>query len=976
MTGFRYSKIVLAFAVGLLVSLPFVVNFRVNSEQLTPSPTPAHSPTPTPSVTPTLSPTPTPTPGTQNFHQWGSVTLFNGLPSDNVRSIAQTPDGVMWFGTDSGLARFDGRTIQAVPLGDAGLAKVFALKIGLDGRLWIGTEKGAFLYTDQKFFAVAGSSQFSINAVLPGEPTLLSTGDGPIYRVSVNADGSTQTFEAFQDTPGRVTTIAGSGGKYIVGTAGDGRHLYEVRDGITSDNKYDQPSSVNALAQDTTGNAWLGGDAGKTGSGLYSLNDLTAPKKLGKELGNVLSIEPDANGGAWVGTAKNGLYKFHGAEQVEHFTFENTSGGLRSNIINSIFLDREGVVWLGTNRGVCRYDGSSPFIRTVSDNANSNFVRTLYCGHDGRILAGTNRGLFVFDGEKWSAKPGLPQKAIYAISEDKGGNLLFGGPAGVFNSSGRQSSDGDTRAFAAFRGKTYAAVFERGLQDLNDAKSSGILSGTNPTALYSAGETLWIGTSDGSVYSFDGSKTNTDAAFAVLRGAAIRKITRSDDSSIWIAGSKGIFRYSEGALESVVANYDVRDLITDRTDIWAATVNGGLLHIGRDDLFGWIVSDLNVEQGMPSQQVFALLKSENGIMIGTNRGVVNYTPGQVVPKVVVSRVLSRRLYQPEEWRKTIGLEYPENSMLVEVAGQSSRTFPEQFQYAYLLKNAGGDLIEKRLSHDSQYSPSNLKPGEYTIEARAFNKDLFFSEPVAIHFTVPRSPFPWTATALGALLVIALIALIWAMIERRRIAERNAELAAARFDLANEAERERSRIARDLHDQTLADLRNLMMMSDMLSPPNAEFRSEIESVSTEIRRICEDLSPSVLENVGLVAALEFLLTRTAEGHKFTTSDDANELVKFPVIVQLHIYRIAQEILTNINHHSDATHVEMSVEVFADARFLLTIRDNGSIFDPEAAAGKGRGIANIRSRAALIGANIEWRESGEGGNLFSMELTSAV
>ncbi|HEX3102621.1 MAG TPA: ATP-binding protein, partial [Pyrinomonadaceae bacterium] len=600
---------------------------------------------------------------------------------------------------------------------------------------------------------------------------------------------------------------------------------------------------------------------------------------------------------------------------------------------------------------------------------------TLYRGRDGRILAGTNRGLFSFDSKKWANVPGFPPKAIYAISEDKSGNLLFGGPDGVFSSSGKQFTDGDTRAFAAFGGKIYAAIFQRGLQDLNDTKATGILSGTNPTALFAAGETLWIGTSDGTIYSFNGHKTSTDPVFDVLRGAAIRKITRGDENAIWIAGSKGIFRYSDGALESIVTNYDVRDLIADGSDVWAATVNGGLLHIGRDELFGWIVSDLNVEQGMPSQQVFALLKSENGLMIGTNRGVVNYSPVPVQPKVVISRVLSRRLYRPEEWNNLIRLDYPENSLLVEVAGQSSRTFPEQFQYAFLLKNAAGDLIEKRLSHDSQYSPSNLKPGEYTIEARAFNKDLLFSDPVAIHFSVSRAPFPWTATALGVLLVIALIALIWAMIERRRIAQRNKELAAARYDLANEAERERSRIARDLHDQTLADLRNLMMMSDRLSPPNTEFRSEIESVSTEIRRICEDLSPSVLENVGLVAALEFLLTRTTPEHNFSTSDDANELVKFPIIVQLHIYRIAQEVLTNINHHSDATHIEMSVEVSADARFLLTVRDNGSPFDPEVASGKGRGIANVRSRAALIDANIQW-EQYEGGNTFSLELAGKV
>ena len=293
-----------------------------------------------------------------------------------------------------------------------------------------------------------------------------------------------------------------------------------------------------------------------------------------------------------------------------HFTFENTSGGLRSNIdLFDLSPTARGVVWIGTNRGVCRYDGSSPFIRTVSDDVNSNFVRTLYRGRDGRILAGTNRGLFTFDGEKWTAVSGFPPKPVYTIGEDKSGSLLFGGPDGVLNNVGKQMAEGDTRAFVSFRGKNYAAIFERGLQDLSDTKLPAVLGNTNPTALYAAGDTLWIGTSDGSVYSFDGHTTNTDPAFDVLQGAAIRKIMLGDDGTLWIAGSKGIFRYTESKLQSVVPNYDVRDLILDGSDLWAATVNGGLLHVGRDPLFGWIVSDLNVEQGMPSQQVFALAQT-------------------------------------------------------------------------------------------------------------------------------------------------------------------------------------------------------------------------------------------------------------------------------------------------------------------------------------------------------------------------------
>jgi signal transduction histidine kinase len=340
--------------------------------------------------------------------------------------------------------------------------------------------------------------------------------------------------------------------------------------------------------------------------------------------------------------------------------------------------------------------------------------------------------------------------------------------------------------------------------------------------------------------------------------------------------------------------------------------------------------------------------------------------------LIPTRILSQRAHDLGELASIIDLDYPQKSLLIEVAGLSSRTFPEEFQYSFVLTDSRGDIVDRRISNDPEYAPKDLLPGAYGVEAVAYDRNLLPSEPLDIRFSIARTPFPWTATALGILLVIAIIALVWAVMERRQIAFRNRELAAARSDLANEAERERSRIARDLHDQTLADLRNLMMMSDRLTPGNPEFRSEIESVSTEIRRICEDLSPSLLENVGLVSALEFLLTRSVANHRFTTSEDANDLVTFSVIVQLHIYRIAQEILTNITHHSDATLVEMSVDVSSGERFALTISDNGRYFRPADAIGVGRGISNIRSRANIINAEIRWAKRPAGGNIFSLEI----
>src|ERR1700761_260961 len=73
-----------------------------------------------------------------NLHQWGAVTLFHGLPSDHVRAIAQDGEGVMWFATDGGLAKYDGRRVQKVSDEALPSEHIRALKFDSDGTLWVG----------------------------------------------------------------------------------------------------------------------------------------------------------------------------------------------------------------------------------------------------------------------------------------------------------------------------------------------------------------------------------------------------------------------------------------------------------------------------------------------------------------------------------------------------------------------------------------------------------------------------------------------------------------------------------------------------------------------------------------------------------------------------------------------------------------------------------------------------------------------
>src|SRR5262245_55643226 len=95
---------------------------------------------------------------TLNLHRWGAVTLFHGLPSDRVNAIAEDASGVLWFGTDNGLVRYDGRNVEAAP-NEAELPsrKILALKLDHRGQLWIGTGKGAARLREDRFEVLPGT---------------------------------------------------------------------------------------------------------------------------------------------------------------------------------------------------------------------------------------------------------------------------------------------------------------------------------------------------------------------------------------------------------------------------------------------------------------------------------------------------------------------------------------------------------------------------------------------------------------------------------------------------------------------------------------------------------------------------------------------------------------------------------------------------------------------------------------------------
>jgi signal transduction histidine kinase/ligand-binding sensor domain-containing protein len=1027
-------------------------------------------PTPSPSPSPAPSPSPSPTPP-PNLHQWGAVTSFHGLPSDRTHAIAQTEFGVTWFATDGGLARYDGRRTNAINDDALPAGRVLALKVDDSGALWIGTDNGAARLANGKFDSIKETSGKVITAIITPERgrAIMASESGQIFDCRVqqaneqrqSAEGeqqreSRERFAAGQganisfvvkaipdqplqsadkDHPGllRFTSLAMVGDKLYAGTLSRG--VLEIENGEAKE-IVSKPRSffINAIDTDARDRLWVGARGGKDESAVFDQTDPLKPSRANASTGPVVAIARGAVDDVWIGTDGHGAFHLRDGKAIEHFTFEGTGGALRSDHIYGIFVDRQEVIWFATDKGVCRYDPHAMRTENISSDPIANYIRALWRTSKGQVLAGTNAGLFDYDTEakSWRAVTDLGRRIIYAISEDASGRVLIATSAGLFASTSSNDlrftkfnapsnlPQGDSvRAIANLNGVTYVGTYAYGVEKLAGAQRQLVWPETSAdnqlreiTCLgKDAADRLVIGTASAGIFFFDGKQTTTDAALDKLKGDAIWAAT-IEDGVLWFASAKGLYSFRNGELKEVAAGVNARALSLSgdqaRGQLWCATNGNGLLRVARDDQFGAISSRLDIEQGLPSQRVFAVISDRDAagresVIIGTNRGIVRYETETLAPTVLPARIIGQRIHQPDELRTGLHLDYPQNSLLLDVTAISSRTFPEQFQYAFALYDNSGKIIREKLSHDSQFPMERLSAGKYKVVARAFTKDLLPATPLTFEFTVARAPFPWTSTALAVLLLLALIALGWGYVQNRRIhrtsaelASTNRELADARLRLANETEAERRRIARDLHDQTLADLRHLALMVDQLPvkrdpdvrPNRAPFapgalRHEIESISQEVRRICEDLSPSALENVGLSAALQFALAHAVEQAppdcKFTfdfVCDDAlDEKLNLSPSTQIQIYRIAQEALSNICRHANAKHVKMSASVSPSNEFELRVEDDGRGFDTNEVKNSGRGVSNIRARASMIGGEVEWFRRDGAGTSFVLKLRPA-
>ena len=211
-----------------------------------------------------------------------------------------------------------------------------------------------------------------------------------------------------------------------------------------------------------------------------------------------------------------------------------------------------------------------------------------------------------------------------------------------------------------------------------------------------------------------------------------------------------------------------------------------------------------------------------------------------------------------------------------------------------------------------------------------------------------------------------------------------ELRALAARLHTTREEERTRIAREIHDelgQALTALKlDLAWMGTKRAPKtSAEFRvvdhsltARIDETIQAVRRIATELRPSVLDQLGLRAAVEWLVQETAKRTGLAITFDADEFPRLPDEVASHAFRIIQEALTNAVRHARATRVEVTVRRSPSA-LTLSVRDNGVGFTVRPLNGQqSLGLVGMRERALACGGTLMIR--GEPGR--GTEITATI
>jgi signal transduction histidine kinase len=313
---------------------------------------------------------------------------------------------------------------------------------------------------------------------------------------------------------------------------------------------------------------------------------------------------------------------------------------------------------------------------------------------------------------------------------------------------------------------------------------------------------------------------------------------------------------------------------------------------------------------------------------------------------------------------------------------------QQIRFRYRLEGLDLNWINAGARRTAYYS--HIQPGTYTFQVIAANSDGIWNTEGARLTVRVLPPFyvTWWFRLLSALSIAGLVYLTWRL-RTAQWKQRQATQRAFSRELLASQERERKRIAAELHDsigQRLVVIKNLALLRLRDQNGSLVAREQVEDICTEassaiaeVREISYDLRPYQLDRLGLTKALQSMIESVGKASTTTFSasiDDIDDL--FTPEFQIGFYRIMQECLSNILKHAEASEAKVVVRR-SGTRLQLSVSDNGKGFTTSGAYTEvrrgGFGLINISERVQFFAGKLEIQSAPMKGATINIDIDTS-
>ena len=841
-----------------------------------------------------------------------------GLPQSCVVTMTQTRDGYLWVGTLGGLARFDGVGFTVYnPDNTPGLKSWHVVKLFEDGQtnLWVGTENAGIVLVTQKGKVID----------LPVPP---GSAPGRLLAACEDASGAVwlRTADTGTDQPtGRLVRFHHGG---LVSWPLGPSHCRELILEHSGDLWVGTDGSQIALRPDAGGAA--GGFlpvaeelpvarldfllASKLG-GYWRLAGLRIQKcrtnRVERDLGPypwdqlnspVTTVCEDQEGNLLAGTSGGEVYWFDAAGR---FTRIGSEAGLPRSPVLSLYVDREGCLWVGTStygllrvkrqvfevwpasagsvvQSVCA-DGQAGFwvgyhdgrlhhwtgelvetftnIYVYQQSANTNepafllkesvYLRTVFVDRDRRVWAGSEKyGLFQFQDGGFKPAPGadLLNPHISAIHQDRQGVLWVGTAGGLGRWDGQ-----NWRTYATLNGLSANAV-----QAIADDQEGN----------------LWVGTAGGGLNRLRDGQFTWFTRTNGLPSDNVASLLVDKEGVLWAGTSGGLARCRHGQWTCYTRKQglqlsNIGYLLEDEQGyLWLGS-NAGLIRVAKQALNALAEGLTNSAiplrtygelDGLPTSECTfisqpAACRTQDGrLWFPTIHGLVSVDPAQLHPNTNQLPVVIESVF--------IGGQ-PQNTNNFRLAPPQAASIPagkeglaihftslnlaaaERARFRYRLEGYERAWTPPSDKREAYYG--KLPPGRYTFHVTACNEDGLWSREGSTLAVTVWPPFWQTWWFLSAA-ALGLLGLLVGSVHYISTQKLQRQLAVLRQHEALEAER--ARIARDLHDQLGANLTQVALLGD-LAESDKGLPEEVSAHARQISQTARDTTRALEEIVWTV-----------------------------------------------------------------------------------------------------------------------------